>query len=225
MLPILLGAIMAVAHYYSEDFCVRCKEQYNSLLSFSAGISVTYLFLDLLPAFSDTAARTSKFLFLTILLSFILLHVVEKYIYKNAANDKIRRDLALEDSIVSFVYHFIIGMLLVTFTLQSWFTGILFFIPVLLYTMVSTLPVDAPRMQSAKIVLSLSTPLGALFSFFVYTRPTAIVTTALLGLVIGVLTYTVMRHSIPQGKKGEPLYFVLGVMMYSLLIISTWGVM
>lgn len=218
MISIILGLIMSIFHFLSEEFSVRTKSFYIYVLSFSAGISVTYLFLDLMPNFSKGAAEISDFLFMTIVLGFLFFHLVEKYIYKHYPEDKLLKELAIEDSIISFIYHFVVGMLIVNFMNQSIAQGLLFFIPVLFYTTVSTLPVDSTQKRSIRIIVASSTLLGILFTKFVYTNMAPIVFYSLLGLVIGSLTFTVMRHSIPKGSKGKPLYFVLGVLVYSLII-------
>lgn len=218
MISILFGLIMGIVHYYSEQFCLRCTAYYNHILSFSAGISVTYLFLELFPRFSEGATQISSSLFASILTGFVLLHLVEKYIYRHTPRSKLRKGLALEDSIVSFIYHFIVGIIIVLFTQQDLFQGILFFLPVLFYTAMSTLPVDQPQFKSVKLILATSTTLGVLFALYVYPEIPQTIYFVLLGLVIGVLTYTVIRHSIPPGKEGKPLYLVAGIILYGLLI-------
>jgi hypothetical protein len=41
---------------------------------------------------------------------------------------------------------------------------------------------------------------------------------SLLGFVIGALTFTVTRHSIPERKEGKPLFFMIGAIIYSILL-------
>ena len=45
---------------------------------------------------------------------------------------------------------------------------------------------------------------------------------ALIGFVAGVLMFTIFRHSLPMGKEGKPLYFVVGVILYSPIVILSW---
>jgi len=88
----------------------------------------------------------------------------------------------------------------------------------LFYTAVSTLPVDKTKFMAIRFVLSMSTLLGVLFASFVNIIP--MIYYALLGTVIGILLFTIIRHSIPSGKEGKPLSFTIGVIVYTLIIIT-----
>jgi hypothetical protein len=219
MIAILFGLLMGVVHYFSETILDKFKSHKWKLISFSAGISITYLFLNLFPRFVSSVSKENKFLFLSILFGFVIFHVIEKYIYKQKLSEYKRlKEVAIEDSTISFIYHFIIGMMIVSFFNQSFFEGMLFFIPVLLYTSVDTIPVDRTNSKIAKAILSFSTLLGILFSTFFYKNMGNMVYLVLLGFIIGALTFTVTRHSIPDGKKGSPLFFIFGVIIYSIII-------
>lgn len=217
-LAIILGAVMGIVHYWSQEFYVKYEKKSVKLLSFSAGISITYLFLELFPQFTAGAAEQGRVLFLSILLGFVLFHIIEKYIFKHSPKGKLMKELALEDSAISFIYHFILGMVLVNLLNQGFVAGFLFFIPIVLYTAVSTLPVDITQSQIGKVIVALSTLLGVVVATYIYPALPVSVYLSLLGFVIGVLSFTTMRHSIPEGKKGEPAFFLLGILLYTLLI-------
>ena len=216
MIVIIFGMIMGLTHYFSEF--IELKKYCNELVSISAGISLTYIFLRLFPEFSKGASQESQFLFLSIIIGFTLLHVIENHIYKHTSRYERFKELMIEDSIISFLYHFVIGMMMVSFFSRGLSHGILFFIPVILYTAVSTLPVDRTTSNTIKIIVAFSTLLGILFSLFIYKQMSQIVYLTLLGLIIGILSFTVTRHLIPKGKKGKPLFFLIGVIAYSALI-------
>ena len=214
---LIFGALIAIAHFLSQE--IRYKS--IQLVSFSAGISVAYIFLDLFPAFSEQAIAINRLLFLSILLGFLLLHLAEKYIYQHALKYKRRREMARETSLISFGYHFIIGIVLVTLAQKSPVNAVYFFTPILLYTAVSTLPLRPSRERSVRILLASSTVLGVVFAIFV--PMTLLVTESLLGIVIGVLSYTTIRHAIPLGKRGAPMLFLVGALLYTMLIIMKWN--
>lgn len=219
VLAIILGIIMSIGHYLSQEFSKKWHKTnyYTPLLSLSAGISVSYVFISLLPKFIEGAA-INRFLPISILVSFVLFHFVEKYIYQHAPEEKLLKEIALEDSAISFVYHFIVGMLVVVFLTQSTTEGILFFIPVFFYTFISTLPVDHSESRIIKIIVALSTLLGIIFMSYVYTTLTPIVMFSLIGFIIGAVSFTVFRHSIPSGKEGKPIFFIIGVIAYTALL-------
>ena len=223
-LAFILGLILSIAHYYSEEFCVKCNLFRTELISFAAGIGVTYIFVELLPTFSDLIGNSSNLLFLTILIGFVLVHLIEKYIYQHAGGKHAPKELALEDSIVSFIYHFMVGAFIVFFTKQSSIAGILFFIPILLHTSVSALPVDAPTSKNMKYIIASSSFLGVVVSYFAFTYIPLTVFTVLLGFIVGTLIFTTIRHSIPEGKAGKPMYFFIGVVLYTLIIYFTKGI-
>ena len=52
---------------------------------------------------------------------------------------------------------------------------------------------------------------------------TPVIAETLLGIVIGVLSYTTIRHSIPRGARGKPIFFVVGALLYAMLIIIKWN--
>ncbi len=218
MISLLFGLIMGFAHYFSEEFYSRYKLHYGKIISFSAGIAVTYIFLDLFPNFSEGAAQIDKLLFLSVLIGFVSFHLIEKYIYQHSPEKKLFKELAIEDSVISFIYHFVVGMLIVSFLNQNLLRGILFFIPVLIYTGVSTLPVDITESKIIRIIVALSTLFGIVFVKYIYTTMSPLIFNILLGFIVGTLFFTVTRHSIPIGKKGQPMYFILGVLFYTLIL-------
>lgn len=210
---IVFSLAMGLFHYFSEEFCLQCSKYKNHILSFSAGVSVTYIFLYLFPEFVNNVVA-DRLLPISILVGFALFHITEKYIYQKSPKKKWRQRFAVEDSIISFVYHFILGILIVVFLNQGIIRGTLFYAPVLIYTAISTLPVDAPKSKFVAGLLAASTLLGTLFALYVYPGIPQIVISSLLGFLIGVLSFTVFRHSIPEGKEGSPLFFILGILLY-----------
>jgi hypothetical protein len=219
MIDILFGLIIGIGHYLNEAFLVKYEKHRPKLISFSAGIAVSYLFLNLFPEFSKGVTQNSIFFF--VLGAFTVSVVIEKFIYKYGVREKIMKELVLEDITTSFVYHFIVGLVIAHFVLQGTFEGVLFFIPIFLYTTLGTMPVGVPSHKLTKIILASSTLLGVIASRFIKTTISA--DFALLGIVVGVLAHSVIRHSIPSGKQGEPWYFLLGAAIYSIVIISGWS--
>ncbi len=214
-LAIVFAAIISVIHFFSEQLNKITSPFFTQISSFSAGVGISYLFLQLLPEF--IVGATNKLFFVSILSGFVLWHVVEKYIYKTAPRQKIFKVLALEDSIISFVYHFILGIVLVDIASKGNAEAFLFFIPVALYTALSTLPVDASRNVFVSVFLASATFAGAMAANTFFIEYTLF--KLMLGFVIGTMMFTIIRHSLPSGKAGEPFYFILGVLLYGSLIL------
>ncbi len=218
-IALIMGLVMSFVHYYSEEFVLRCYHFRDQLVSFTAGISIAYLFLTLFPEFSSGSfAVGGRTLFMFVLIGFALFHLVEKYIYQHVPKSKILRDLAIEDSVISFVYHFMAGIVLFEFVKTDLRFGILFFIPILIHTSVSTLPVDAPKNNLVAIILASSTFLGVLFGTYMQAYITPSVIFTLMGFVSGTLLFTLTRHTLPAKEHGSPLFFLVGVLFYVIII-------
>jgi hypothetical protein len=216
---LIMGLIMSFVHYYSEEFVLRCYHFRDQLVSFTAGISIAYLFLTLFPEFTTGSfAVGARMLFMSVLIGFALFHLVEKYIYQHVPGKKILRDLAIEDSVISFVYHFMAGIVLFEFVKIDLNFGILFFIPILIHTSVSTLPVDTPKNNLVAIILASSTFFGVLFASYAQSILSASIIFILMGFVAGTLLFTLTRHTLPAKEQGSPLFFLVGIFVYVVII-------
>jgi len=105
--------------------------------------------------------------------------------------------------------------------------GVLFFIPILFHTALSSaslkgIHISIRKRIILKIVLSCSTLFGVLLAYFVMIPPHIL--HSFLGFVVGSLLYIVIRDSVPRETEGKAIYFVLGVVVYALIIGFTWFV-
>jgi hypothetical protein len=221
-LPIMFALFVGLTGYWSNKFNIRHKAYYHKIVSFSAGVSITYLLLELFPTFTEIALSINKFLFISVLVGFIIHHIIEKRIYQHNSKHELVKLLSLEEHIFSFVYHIILGIVLVTFYQESSLKGILFFVSIVSYTIVSMLPTTPHKSRMRSALLSSSTLLGVLFASFIWTSRQLWQEFLLVGLAVGVLIFTIIRHHIPQGRRGRIGYFTLGFILYSLLIIGSW---
>ncbi|MCK5260658.1 MAG: hypothetical protein KAJ44_00580 [Thermoplasmatales archaeon] len=223
IVAILLSIIIGIVQYFSERISNKCGSYYTRIISFSAGLAITYLFLDLIPQFSINVVELNEILFVFLLVGFTFVHLVEKYIYQHTSEAHIEERLTIENQATLFLYHFIIGTIIVDFTRHGLNQVILFFIPIVIFTAVSTLPVKQHVSNKVNFFVALSTLFGAIFSGFIFTEISPFIQTALLGFIVGGLLFSVIRHSIPKGREGEPLYFILGVLLYASIIIASWN--
>ncbi|UCC91446.1 MAG: hypothetical protein JSV39_04005 [Candidatus Aenigmatarchaeota archaeon] len=227
MLSVVLGLILAAVHYFSDRFEPEDPAIKHRLVSFVAGISITYIFLLLLPKVYTGIESLDKFLFLFILAGFACFHLIEKHIYQHESKDILHEELRIAHSAMFFFYHLVIGILLVELVNINVVGGVLFFVPILFYTAVSSASLKGIHISIRerillKIVLSFSTLFGVLIAYFVMV-PSNILH-AFLGFVVGSLLYIVIRDSIPKESEGKAIYFVLGVVVYALVIGFTWFV-
>jgi zinc transporter ZupT len=223
-LAIFFGVVIGVVHYLSDKIH-ESKTYKNELLSLAAGVSLTYLLLFLLPELYEGVQELQKLLFLFVLLGAVVFHLVEKYIYQHKKKKKIIADLSAVHAVSFFSYHFIIGVVLVNLLQRNIILGTLFFIPIISYTavgQVSLKEIHAKVKEKIllKIFLAASTLIGVIEAVYIQIQPRYFY--ALLGFVAGAMLYHVMRESIPSEKEGNGLFFLLGAVIYTILIMFVW---
>ena len=222
MLAILFGLILGFVHFFSDK--VHIVVHRMKTVSFIAGIFITYLFLHLLPYLYQGAELRISLGFL--LMSFTIVHAIEKSIYRSRkSTEKIRQEVRWTHSLIFFVYHVAIGILFVSFLARSTTEGVLFFIPVFLFTTISSISLKEVHILIRKkgiikVLLSASTLLGVFISMS-YSMP-SVVYDALLGIIVGTMLHMVLMDAMPKEREGRPEFFILGVVLYALLIAATW---
>ena len=88
-LVIIFGIILTVVHYFSESIGAHFKKYRVKLVSFSAGVSIAYFFLMLMPEIYGGIESLDKFIFVYILIGFILFHLIEKYLYQHEEKERL----------------------------------------------------------------------------------------------------------------------------------------
>lgn len=223
-LAYFFAVLLGFAHYFSESFCLKSKSfgGASKVVSLFAGISVTYILLDLFPSFSEQVLPLNKLLFLSLLSGVVIFHVVERVTYLYGPKDKIMRDIALEQSTTFFIYHVLVGIALVGFVKLGLYKATLFFIPIFLYSLIGSLITKPPKDKSWRLFLASGAFIGVVIATAFYPNINPFVQLSLLGFVIGSLFYIVLRHSIPSTNESQPFYFLAGSIIYSALIIFGW---
>jgi len=220
---VIMAVILGAVQFFSERISEKCGRYYIHVTSFSAGVSTAYLLLDLIPHFSHRAVQISRFLFLSLLGGFVVIHLVEKYIYQHSSGERRVQRLGIENLSASFAYHFILGIVIFDFTARDIREALLLFVPILIFTGVSTLPLHRHHSAWLNLFLSSSTLTGVLFAGIAGSAITPAIQAALLGFILGSVLFSVIRHSLPMGTEGKPVYFLLGVIVYSPLVMAGWS--
>lgn len=211
------GLGVGVIHFFSENLKPQEGPKYYRIFSFAAGISISYLFLDLLPHTYEAATHLKNWVFIFLLLGFSIHHLSEKYIYRHAEANKVAWELHIVHSIGFFFYYFIIGIVVKNIIQDNVLEGILFMIPISLHAGLSTASLaqihgDIRESSWVKILLSFPTLLGVLFAMFI-SIPAA-VNNVMVSLIAGVLLYIFVKEFIPEKKKGAPLFFLFGLGLF-----------
>ena len=100
--------------------------------------------------------------------------------------------------------------------------GVLLFIPISLHIIIDSLPRRATKNHYLRALHASSAFLGAVAASFIAIGEAGNI--ALLGLIGGALLYTVIRESLPREMEGKPLYFITGVLIFTVLIMILWNI-
>jgi len=220
---LILALILSVVDFLTEGLFSKSSPTKMKFISVSAGVSVTYIFLILLPEIYRGAMELNRLLFLAILFGFGVFHIIEKYIRQNFTGPALRKEHRLVHSSTSFVYFFVVGFLLVKLTESTGnISAVLLFIPIMLHIIIDSLPRRHTKKQYLRILSAGSPFLGAILASFIDVGATGNV--ILLGIVGGALLYTVVRESLPRDREGKPMYFITGLLLFTVLILLLWSV-
>jgi hypothetical protein len=222
IIAVFFALLISLTEYISKTLNLKRKPYYNNIISFTAGVSITYILLELLPVFAERAFSINKAIFLTLLIGFISHHVVEKEIYQHNKRHELIKKLSLEESIFYYIYHVILGIVLVTLMSNNVSEGLFFVTSIFAFTIASNLPASPHKSKWRTLILSSSTLVGAIFAAAIGVHLPVWLEVSLIGLVAGVLLFTVTRHHIPYRRKGNIAFFVLGFFLYGLLIAIKW---
>ncbi|MBI2101035.1 hypothetical protein HYT53_00300 [Candidatus Woesearchaeota archaeon] len=223
LLSLMLAGILSFADYITENVYSNKIRANKKLISFSAGVAISYIILNLFPEISLYALIDGKEIFLYALFGFISLNLIEQYIQKGIKKPKTAYYHKALHVAYFFIYNFVIGMVLVNFSSKGLTRTMLFFVPFLLYIIIKILPQEFIFKTSAfRIFYSLAPLFGAVLGL-VYFDFAITAFSKLLSFITGTLLYTVIRESLPSDKAEKPLYFMIGALFYALIIFVTWN--
>jgi len=152
---------------------------------------------------------------------------------KKRIQGKIERDLNEIRFFTNYFYHFIIGIILIALLIIELLSGILFFIFAFFRLIVtrssefskevySDLGIEIKYEDSRLIGFILASSvlvgviIGTLFELFLHVDIELIY--ILYSFISGVIFYTIVREVIPEKEKGKPIYFLIGVVGFTLFI-------
>jgi zinc transporter ZupT len=217
-----LGLAVAILHFLGESIKIPSGSRHFRLISFAAGISIGYLFLDLLPQTYSAAEQLQDSVFLFLLLAFSLVYLVEKYFYQHSGgNAAVQQRLKAFHTVTFFVYYYLIGIVLPHLIQTEFYQGVLFIIPVALHAALIGASLAEVHGQFSpsrfeKIVISLGVPLGVISASLM--PVTALVYNIVISGIAGVMLYVFVREFLPEREQGQPLFFVLGLVTFFALM-------
>jgi len=225
---LLLAAVLSFLHFFSEEYGEKIERFHGSLVSFSAGLFIAVIFLELLPEFFHGVEFVGEIAFILLLSGFVLFHISEKYVYQHITNKRVLlKDLSEIHVVGFFVDHFTVGVALFVALDSGYYFGALIFVPLLLHTVSSSLSLSHideiyRRKSIFGLILPLSPVFGVLFAFAL--NPAPLLYFMLFSFVVGSLLYIVIRDMIPSGRKGNLPAFGIG-MLIMLVVFLLRGIL
>ena len=224
LLSLILSGILSFSDYVTEHIFSEKLRKNQKLVSFSAGVAISYIILNLFPEISTYALIDGRRIFLYGLFGFVSLNLIEQYIHKGIG--KIKHLSAYHKNvhiIYFFIYNLFIGAILAIFASKGLTQTLLFFIPFLLYIIVEILPQEFEfKSNIFKVFYSMAPLFGTIIGIN-YIEFTLSIFGELIAFVTGTLLYIVIRESLPSDEAEKPLYFIIGVLFYTLIIFMSWN--
>lgn len=217
----ILALAISVADLLTERIFTKTTQIKAKVISFAAGVSVSYVFLILLPEIYNGAVLIDKLLFLPILFGFSTFHLIEKHIRQRYSRGKFKREHQAMHTLSSFLYLLVAGFVIAEITENRLLGGFLLFIPILFHVIIDSVPKTDTSKYFPKAFLSSSALLGSVVAIFINLG--LVYDLILLGIVGGALLYTIIRESLPKEREGRPFYFVIGVLLFSVLVLLLWS--
>ena len=223
-LSVQFGVILAlsIAQFFSDKMNIEKSAFRGPLSSFAAAVAIAYLLLNLLPkAYANSSGAG---LFVPLMAGFVMIHLMEKLFYRKfKGRFSIKSIKSYHDDLhagILFIYHFVIGAVLIQIMESSLADGILFLLPLLMFTTIGNWSLHHDYLKHVsyrKALLASSTILGALFAKSAFMSP--FLGQLMFNFAAGILLFIIVRESLPQKKEGKPEIFVLGMLAYGLMIL------
>jgi zinc transporter ZupT len=145
----------------------------------------------------------------------------------------IQKDLNEIRYFTDFIYHFIVGLLIVALLIIEFLSGILFFIFAYFRVIVTSgsesslevysdigIEIKFEESRSIRFLLSSAALIGIAFGILLelFLPVNLEIIYILYSFISGVILYTIVREVIPEKEKGNPLYFLIGAVGFILII-------
>ncbi len=221
LIPFALVLSLSLVQFLSDRINIERSKYREHLISFAAAISITYLLFSLLPkAYLGSSGLT---LFVPLIAGFIFIHLLEKLFFgRYASRFSIKRVKTYHDELhflVLFIYHFVIGAVLVSMLGTDLKSGLLFLPPLMMFSTIGNWSLHHAYLKQIphrRLFLASSTILGALFANSSLNG--TLEETLMVNFVAGILLFMVVRESIPNPKEGKPLIFLAGIIIYAIIL-------
>ncbi|MAJ97307.1 MAG: hypothetical protein CMI56_01675 [Parcubacteria group bacterium] len=221
---IVIAGVLGIIHYWNEKFVLTGSFR-QLAVSFAAGTAVAYSFVFLLPDVSERADHFGSSLYIILLAGFVSVHVLEKFAYRHFHGDGEGWHFlhSMVHFWILFTYYTIIGSVLYVMAQNDLAESVLFFIPLAFYAAVGLVSFEEVHTEVRyrlvfRWLLSGAALLGVFLAAFTSVNEVSLYH-ALFAFAVGGFFYITMIDVIPSRDRGSPLYFALGAILYTTVII------
>lgn len=211
--PFAVAVAIVLLNFVGQKFSEHIERFHMELLSFGAGLMVGIFFLEILPQIGVGETHLGPFIYVTVLLGFVLVHVLEKLVYQHAAGEsELAKDVTRFEAAGLMAYGLLVGVIVVVFLEAygdlAYFVLIPFFVRAFVLSVYSKHINERTGSGFSRVLQSVSPVIGASVGLLLITNKTQLF--LVFSTAMGFILYIVVRDMIPSGKAGKPTYFVLG---------------
>lgn len=212
---IILAVLTGLLFFTAAQLRVKNHPVRKRIVSFGAGTATAYVLLIMLPEFYESGHP--GIYALPLLIGFSVVHIAEKFLHQHFHGHNLYDAHVKLHIILTSIYYLIIGYMLVLLAHTSFRQALLLFVPVVFHGITDQLP----RVSSVKtpiLLLTASMPIigGLIAILFAFT---VVANAFVLGIIAGILLYTVTREVIPEDNQGFPIYYIIGAGTLSLITL------
>ena len=216
-------AIISV-HIIGEKFSKHIERFHRELLSFGAGLMVGIFFLEILPHIALGVEFLGQFVYVFLLAGFILIHILEKYVYQHArSKQEIAKDIILFEKAGLAAHGFFIGFFIAVYFEAFEQLAYLIVAPFFIRTFaVSVSSAHISEKNESRLYTFLKNSpfmIGALSGLILSSSEVWLFIA--LSIATGFIIYIIIRDMIPPYKEGRPIYFVLGSLVILFITLLT----
>jgi len=214
--PIAVAVAIAFFHVLGEELSEHIERFHIELLSFGAGLMVGTFFLEILPQITVGETYLSHFIYVTFLVGFVLIHVLEKLVYQHAAGEsEFDKDVTRFEAAGLVAYGLLVGVVITVFfeTYGDLAYVILapFFVRAFALSVYSKHINEKIGSRLNRLLQSAGPIVGTFAGLTLIANKTQLF--LVFSPTMGLVLYIVIRDMIPIGKEGKPIYFLAGALI------------
>ncbi|MGB3160152.1 hypothetical protein [Carnobacterium sp.] len=226
-------------HYSSKYMRFADKAPRSKFLSFSGGVAVSYVFVDLLPKLNDYQLilldrlensiwrHIENHIYIIALVGLVLFYTLERLAKSSKNNLQLKEKTKADASVfwihmsAFFIYNAIIGYLLVKEQFDNSYGIFFYFIALSVHFITNDWSLRRDHIkvydQYARYLLAIAPIFGWLVG--VLTEVNEFVLSILQAFIIGGIILNALKEELPEEKESSLTSFLLGVIGYTLLLL------